>query len=173
VRVRSAARPAVTGTVQSPRAMTAAGIAPGILSGFGEAMKIYVNQIPEEGLTLRATYDPAALDMERPDVHLAEPFEAEAVATKADQELIVAVDVRVPARLTCARCLDEVSSVLTAQAVFNYNVEPTDVVDITDDVRQEVILSYPMVPVCRPECKGLCSVCGQNLNAGACVHQPA
>ena len=47
-----------------------------------------------------------------------------------------------------------------------------DVVDITDDVRQEIMLAYPMIPVCRPDCKGLCSVCGQNLNAGPCQHHP-
>ena len=134
-------------------------------------MKIQVNRIPEEGLRERASYDPAALDMERDDVHLVQPFAVDAFITKADTELVVDADIRCPVRLACARCVEEFDSTVTAKALFTYQVAADDVVDITEDVRQEVILAYPMVPVCRPDCKGLCASCGQNLNAGTCSHQ--
>ena len=134
-------------------------------------MKIHVNHLPAEGLTERAAYDPAAMDMDRNDVHLREPFEVDARITKVDAELVVDADIRAPLHLTCARCLDEFVSTVAANALFSYHVAPTDVVDITEDVRQEVILAYPVVPICRPDCKGLCQVCGQNLNAASCVHQ--
>lgn len=134
-------------------------------------MKIQVNRIPEDGLRERVTYDPAALDMEREDVHLVQPFSVEAFATLADTELVVDVDIRCPVRLLCARCLEEFDSTVTAKSLFTYKVGANDVVDITEDVRQEIILAYPMVAVCRPECKGLCAACGQNLNAGSCSHQ--
>ncbi|MBI2174769.1 MAG: DUF177 domain-containing protein [Candidatus Omnitrophica bacterium] len=62
---------------------------------------------------------------------------------------------------------------LDVKAMSSYHVAPTDVVDITDDVRQEIILAYPMIPVCREDCKGLCISCGQNLNVAACSHQMA
>ncbi len=136
-----------------------------------ETMKIYVSQVPSEGLKSQASYDPAELDMERIDVHLREPFAVEAFTVKADQELVVNASIRCPLQLTCAKCLEEFPRTVTAEAVFSYQVESSDVVDITEDVRQEIVLSYPMVPVCRPECKGLCSVCGQNLNAGPCQHR--
>ena len=134
-------------------------------------MKIQVDRIPEEGLRELATCDPAALDMEREDVHLVQPFTVEAFATLADTELVVDVDIRCPVRLSCARCLEEFDLMVTARSLFTYKVAPTDVVDITEDVRQEIILAYPMAPVCRPECKGLCASCGQNLNTGGCSHQ--
>ena len=137
----------------------------------GVGMKIHVNRVPPEGLKEHAIYDPSAMDMDRPDIRLSEPFEAEIFATKVDQELVVDVDIRCSLRLTCARCLEEFPSALTADALFSYKVHPTDVVDITDDVRQEVILAYPMVPTCRPDCKGLCSACGRNLNVASCSHQ--
>jgi uncharacterized protein len=134
-------------------------------------MKIHVNRVPEEGLKEHATYDPAALDMDREDIHAQEPLEVDAFATKADEELVVDVDIKAPLRMNCARCLEEFTSVLSADALFTYTVEPTDVVDITDDVRQEIMLAYPMVPVCGPGCKGLCPVCGQNRNRVDCGHQ--
>ena len=134
-------------------------------------MKIQVNRIPDEGLREHATYDPATLDMERDDVHFVQPFAVDAFITKADAELIVDATIHCPVRLACARCLEDFDSTVTAKALFTYEVAPADIVDITEDVRQEVVLAYPMVAVCRPDCKGLCASCGQNLNAGTCSHQ--
>jgi uncharacterized protein len=136
-------------------------------------MKIHVNRVPPEGLRERATYDPAALDMERDDIRLLHPFEAEVFASLADRELVVEVGIRSELRMTCARCLEPFEATLTPRALFTYSVQPADVVDITDDVRQEVMLAYPMAPLCRSGCKGLCRFCGQNLNAGACGHEAA
>lgn len=133
-------------------------------------MKVYVNRIPAEGLRDHATYDPTVLDMDRADIRLREPFAVDALITKADQELVVNVEIRAPLQASCARCLEDFTSLVTADTVFSYHVQPTDVVDITDDVRQEIILAYPMIPICRSDCKGLCRTCGQNLNLAACGH---
>ena len=134
-------------------------------------MKIYVNRVPETGLTKHATYQPAELDMDRFDIRLPEPFEVDATITLAERELIVQADIRCLLAMTCARCLEEFRTDVAPRAIFSYKVQPSDVVDITDDVRQEIILAYPMVPVCRPDCKGLCRHCGQNLNVATCSHQ--
>jgi len=133
-------------------------------------MKIHVSQVPAEGLSEHASYDPTELDMERNDVHLPEPFEVDAVVTKAAEELIVSVDIRCSIQMSCARCLEEFSETLAKDAVFNYRVKPVEVVDITDDIRQEIMLAYPVTPLCSADCKGLCVACGQNLNEGACGH---
>ncbi len=42
------------------------------------------------------------------------------------------------------------------------------VVDLTGRVRDAVALELPMRVYCREDCKGLCSSCGQDLNAGEC-----
>ncbi len=41
-------------------------------------------------------------------------------------------------------------------------------------VREALILSVPMKPLCTDECRGLCPVCGQNLNESTCecVREP-
>jgi uncharacterized protein len=35
-------------------------------------------------------------------------------------------------------------------------------------LREHVILSAPMQPLCSDDCLGLCAQCGKNLNAGRC-----
>jgi len=136
-------------------------------------MKISVNKIPAEGCKQHATYDPTEMDMDRTDVHLKEPFDVDAFITKADRELIVDVEICAPLHLACARCLEEFPWTARVETLFSYHVQPTDVVDIAEDVRQEIILAYPTIPICRPNCKGLCSTCGQDLNLAMCAHQAA
>jgi uncharacterized protein len=47
-------------------------------------------------------------------------------------------------------------------------IDEHHVLDMTEVVRQGIILAIPMSPLCREDCAGLCSVCGQNLNEGQC-----
>ncbi len=43
-----------------------------------------------------------------------------------------------------------------------------DVIDLTEILREQIILALPMYPRCSPDCKGLCPVCGIDLNQKAC-----
>ncbi len=40
--------------------------------------------------------------------------------------------------------------------------------DVTEMVRQALVLAVDLKPLCREECKGLCPVCGINLNERTC-----
>lgn len=44
----------------------------------------------------------------------------------------------------------------------------SDLVDMTDDLREAVLLGMPSFPLCSQDCKGLCPVCGQDLNKEEC-----
>jgi uncharacterized protein len=41
-------------------------------------------------------------------------------------------------------------------------------IDLDPIVREQVLLALPMNAVCREDCKGLCTQCGQNLNEKQC-----
>ena len=43
-----------------------------------------------------------------------------------------------------------------------------DTIDLSEEVRQSLILEIPNWPLCSEECKGLCSQCGENLNVVDC-----
>ncbi len=64
-----------------------------------------------------------------------------------------------------------------AQGKVAGSFEPTDaeedvytgkVIDLDPIVREQLLLALPAYPVCREGCKGLCSVCGANLNEREC-----
>ncbi len=47
-------------------------------------------------------------------------------------------------------------------------IDDHHLLDLTEVVRQDILLAIPPFPVCRSKCAGLCPHCGQNLNEGTC-----
>jgi uncharacterized protein len=43
-----------------------------------------------------------------------------------------------------------------------------DALEISDIIREQFYLALPMKPLCRPDCQGLCPVCGVNRNRETC-----
>jgi uncharacterized protein len=73
------------------------------------------------------------------------------------------------AKADCSRCLDpmEIALEVDFQELFAYSgVSEEDFtidaeqIDLEPVVRDEVVLSLPFQPVCKPDCAGLCSECG-------------
>ncbi|MDD5706614.1 MAG: DUF177 domain-containing protein [Kiritimatiellae bacterium] len=46
-------------------------------------------------------------------------------------------------------------------------------VDLTPELRDAILLSFPSHPLCRTDCRGLCARCGADLNHGRCGCAPA
>ncbi|NLP05483.1 DUF177 domain-containing protein [Candidatus Fermentibacteria bacterium] len=84
----------------------------------------------------------------------------------------------------CARCMAPATFRVTEPifAVFSMDgslEEDPSIVKIPrngrfasllDALREAVILSLPGLPLCREDCRGLCHVCGADLNEGTCEH---
>lgn len=47
----------------------------------------------------------------------------------------------------------------------------SDILDVSDVVRQNLLMEVDAFPLCKEDCKGLCPECGANLNRTTCVHQ--
>ena len=111
-----------------------------------------------------------------------------------------ATKVRVTGRVTaalqlgCSRCLD--SFEIPVDAAFDALLLPAaentgedeqevgdedlgvsfyknDTLDLGELMREQFYLALPMKPLCQPDCKGLCPVCGINRNRETCTCQTA
>lgn len=47
-------------------------------------------------------------------------------------------------------------------------VEDGRIIDLSAVISEELLIGKPEKVLCRPDCKGICPVCGQNLNEGSC-----
>lgn len=82
----------------------------------------------------------------------------------------------------CSRCLQEFIFPVNIELDFNiadavyrndFAEEEAvfftgDEVDITSYLEEEILLSLPMQPLCDENCRGLCPICGANLNVENC-----
>ncbi|MCR5636014.1 MAG: DUF177 domain-containing protein [Clostridiales bacterium] len=57
---------------------------------------------------------------------------------------------------------------LTGDADDEYIEAPDRVVELDAVAESDIILDMPSKFLCKDDCKGLCAVCGKNLNSGSC-----
>lgn len=50
-------------------------------------------------------------------------------------------------------------------------IDEQHMLDLSEVVRQELLVESNNLLYCRPDCKGLCPYCGQDLNVGSCTCQ--
>jgi uncharacterized protein len=81
--------------------------------------------------------------------------------------------------LLCDRCLKEflLPVSVSIDEVFSrspetdqWSITPDGNLDLSEAVRQQILLNLPTHPLCAPDCKGLCQLCGQELRV--CHHSP-
>ena len=108
---------------------------------------------------------------------------------RTNRGILAEADLSAEVEVTCCRCLQP----FTANLALNFEEEYFPVIDIfsgaslilpeepgcftidarhtldlTEAVRQYILLAIPMKPLCREDCAGLCPVCGRNLNDDKC-----
>jgi uncharacterized protein len=97
--------------------------------------------------------------------------------------------IRATVVLPCARCLKEFTLPIASEFEESFLLpkyapaeEDTELadddmdvsflseegIDLEDIVAEQIWLSIPIKPLCDEQCKGLCSVCGEDLNRGDC-----
>jgi uncharacterized protein len=67
---------------------------------------------------------------------------------------------------------DEAADVAASFELDEVDAEPFDgkTIELDPIIREQVLLALPLAVVCRDDCKGLCTVCGQDLNEQDCGH---
>jgi uncharacterized protein len=117
-----------------------------------------------------------------PDVIL-QDFSGIARIGRTQQGLLVLSKFKATVSAQCVRCLIDFWQPLETDFSELYAFTDRSVsesglimpedghIDIEPLVREYMVLEIPISPVCKPDCKGLCPVCGEDLNQGTCEHQ--
>lgn len=96
---------------------------------------------------------------------------------RTDRGILVRGTLETEVKAVCSRCLSSFDQSLTIKMEEEYLPEPEagafvitedQEIDLADAVRQYSLLTFPMKPLCRTDCGGLCPWCGYNLNLGSC-----
>jgi uncharacterized protein len=128
---------------------------------------------------LRTTVPAAGLVARDAEVPDGAPVAVDLVLESLTNGITVAGEIRAPYQATCQRCLGPASGTLVADVHELYQLDPEsedafplegDLLDLRQMVRELVVVELPLVPRCRPDCKGLCPTCGVDRNTQDCGH---
>jgi len=134
-------------------------------------IRIETSQIGEDGYAVsgEASGDLLALAQD-PLARADGPIHYELTVERTGQDLLVRGQVEVPVRLRCSRCAQFFSTIVKVSSflhAYDWEEHPDDL-DVSADVREDLLLEIPGFPLCDTRCKGLCLQCGQDLNEGPC-----
>ena len=80
------------------------------------------------------------------------------VRFKIDEEYLPSVDINTGSPVEMPEAIEGI-----------FTLDANHSLDLTEAVRQYVIVNLPMKPLCGQSCAGLCPDCGTNLNEAACA----
>ena len=92
-------------------------------------------------------------------------------AQRFDADLLVRGELEVDVRDRCARCGEVLTQTVRDEAfACSYPLSAAnELIDLTADIREAILLALPMSFVCSEACRGLCVQCGANLNKAPCA----
>ena len=85
----------------------------------------------------------------------------------ANKDIIVTGKISGEREVQCARCLRRVTQPFSETFCETYSTK-LEIIDIMYVVVQTLALTEDIRFLCAPDCKGLCSRCGKDLNEGPC-----
>lgn len=152
-------------------------------------MYITLQELELHRVTASEAYEPGALDFQGVKFRQVGSLGVNAEAELAGEEIQVRGHISGSLEAACDRCLEKIR--IPVELDFDLPYRPMeeivreedvevgegdltvgffsgDGVNLADVVREQVLLSFPMKVVCRPECRGLCPVCGVNRNLKEC-----
>ncbi|MFQ5483079.1 MAG: DUF177 domain-containing protein [Nitrospinaceae bacterium] len=149
------------------------------------------DSIPEdEGLPVDLTEKKSHFQIDPKDCSLAADVDITGHLTKVGAEVFFRGEFTTTLNLACSRCLEAFQSGASAKvsACFlqkseakespdELGLDPRDIevefysenkLDLTQPIYDQILLTLPFIPLCKPDCQGLCPQCGINLNLDSC-----
>lgn len=125
------------------------------------------------------------------DLQLAEPVAGHVRLQRTNRGILATAELHAALALPCSRCLRDIEYPVEVQVVEEFlpsvdlstgqpvpSGDEPEVLRLTDHheveletpIREAIQLAEPIAPLCRPDCPGLCIVCGGRLDEGTHDH---
>ena len=153
-----------------------------------DAMKLRVSDISENGVHIETIEKPEwlvnlpELWSEGDGIHLLSKIGIDLQVTRVINEVTVIGNVQLSIEAPCSRCVEPVRVELNPSVSLvlspgdkirdeddQHETYKDDEIDLSNYIREQVAITLPVKVVCNEDCKGLCTVCGTNLNEESCA----
>lgn len=150
-------------------------------------MKIEFKKDSEDrSQTLKLEESPETLELCAEGASFEEPVKVDLSVSKSGAQLICRGEMKTSVRLECSRCLLLYDQPLVSNLdfVIDFGESPQEFKSEEDNyfvadpssgffqidnlIRETILLALPLKPLCLEDCKGLCPICGTDLNKSQC-----
>ena len=152
-------------------------------------MAIDLTNLTESSLAFDKEFSTSEIDLSEENIELRGPVQIKGDVRRDGEEIIVSGMIDGDAAINCTRCVTPVEHKLSVPFAVKYmtaeaaaeresaEVDPAELdadvipesgLELAELVREQIVLSLPMQFFCRPDCKGLCTICGGNRNLIDC-----
>lgn len=126
------------------------------------------------------TFDLALERFELADDLVATSLKGKIKLTRLDESILAQFEGEAKVETECDRCLSAFEMTLPFSQSYEYFLggfreDENDLlvsknfeIDLTEPIREEIVLALPVQKLCRKDCKGLCPHCGTNLSGEEC-----
>lgn len=126
----------------------------------------------DDGLDVEGLIDQKCLELgEMEQLKPAGPLACDLHLSRIGEELLVRGRLDLRCDCVCARCAKDYQETFSeSDYCESYDIsQVNDYFDLTESVRESIILALPTYPICQEDCKGLCLKCGVDLNTSTCT----
>ncbi len=132
-------------------------------------MIIDVNKINQQEVILRENIEPNKLDLAAPLFEFHDPVRVQATVSRITNTITVEFILSTVIQATCSRCLENYPIDFKKEFRLNFIADESGpLIDLNPTIAEEIILDFPIKPLCKTDCKGLCTKCGKDLNQTKC-----
>lgn len=153
-------------------------------------MRYRIKDIGDAGLDVQVPITAAWLGTECPGIEVEPGPAGLALSGRIDrsgESYLLRGQLRGALTTACGRCLEPATVDFDLPVVVSYEERDEDdeeaagddedgdvrsftggLIDLAPELRDEILLAMPIGPLCRPDCAGICSVCGGNRNTAPC-----
>jgi uncharacterized protein len=146
-------------------------------------MNLDLNEIRAGKTAFAQSGSAGTYQLEGLDGRFPHPVKVAVTVSRSDGTILASGTISTEVGYACSRCLAEFSRHLrvtfkvlcvpegrqpeTEEESITYNPQDAQI-DLTGFIREQIILSLPVKPLCREDCAGLCAGCGVNLSRQPC-----
>ena len=133
-------------------------------------IKILVSKLTPEGINVSGEEPFEFLGLENDDnICSVGPIYYELMMQLVNNGILVTGQLDVALTCRCAKCMEENELHIENNAICHFYEKPNkNEIDLTDDIREDILIALPQRFLCSNSCKGLCFRCGENLNTRRC-----
>ncbi|MEA2011666.1 MAG: DUF177 domain-containing protein [Verrucomicrobiota bacterium] len=125
--------------------------------------------IPPEGMNLSGSISAKIFGEIKGRVFLKAPLQYDLHIEKMAAGTLIKGSVKTKINCICDRCLQPFEQEISSDEVCHFIENTTDdIIDLTNDIREDTLLCIPQTALCSTDCKGICPQCGKNQNNEKC-----